>query len=123
MDAERACLLHGNVRIKALTPENEILTDIIEGDRAAYKYLDFGQGINSVTFSVTPGQDAGSIEVAIDRPWGWAPATVNIPEGDGKTPVEIKANLAPGLTGIHAVWLRFNATGDNSYNIDWFKFE
>lgn len=94
MDAERACLLHGNVRIKAFAPDNEELTDIREGDRAAYKYIDFSDGVKSVTFSVTPGQDAGRIEVAIDRPWGWAPATIHIPGNeDGKTPMEFRAEV------------------------------
>lgn len=123
MDAERACLLHGNLMIHACAPDNEELTEIREGDRAAYKYIDFGDGVKSVTFSVTPGQDAGSIELAIDRPWGWAPATIEIPgNGDGKA-IELKAGVDPGFKGVHAVWLRFKAKGEKSYKVDWFKFE
>lgn len=41
MDTERACLLHGNVRIEAVETNNEALTEIRGGDKAAYKYLDF----------------------------------------------------------------------------------
>jgi arabinoxylan arabinofuranohydrolase len=124
MDAERACMLHGNLRIKASAPDNEELTEIREGDRAAYKYLDFGDGVKLVTFSITPGKDAGNIEVAVDMPWSWAPATVAIPGGgDGNKSIEVKAEMAPGLTGVHAVWLRFKTEGNSSYKVDWFRFE
>jgi GH43 family beta-xylosidase len=124
MDAERACLLHGKVMIRACAPDNEELTAIADGDRAAYKYLDFGSGVSSVIFNIAPGVDPGSIEVAIDRPWSYAPATVQIPgDGDGKTWVEIKAPVSQGLKGVHAVWLRFKTKGESSYNVDWFRFE
>ncbi|HLO59149.1 MAG TPA: family 43 glycosylhydrolase [Bacteroidales bacterium] len=124
MDAERACLMHGKVMVKACAKDNEELTAIAEGDRAAYKYIDFGNGVSSVTFCVIPGKDGGSIEVAIDRPWSYAPATIEVPgNGDGKTATEIKVPVAPGLKGVHAVWLRFHAKGNDSYGVDWFKFE
>jgi hypothetical protein len=124
MDAERACLLHGKVMIKASATDNEELTSISDGDRAAYKYLNFGNGVSSVVFRIAPGIDPGSIEVAIDRPWSYAPAIVQVPgDGDGKTWTELRAPVAPGLKGVHAVWLRFKTKGHNSYNIDWFRFE
>lgn len=124
MDAERACLLHGNIRIQACAPDNEELTGIREGDRAAYKYLDFGDGVKSVVFGITPGKHAGSVEVAIDRPWSWAPATIHVPgNGDGKTPVEMRADVQPGLKGVHAIWLRFKVQGDDGFKVDWFRFE
>ena len=124
IDAERACLLHGNLMIKSFNQDNEELTAIRQGDRAAYKYIDFGNGVESVTFRIAPGADPGSIEVAIDRPWSYAPATVMVPGGgDGKTWTEIRSAVAPGLKGVHAVWLRFNIKGTNGFNVDWFKFE
>ena len=123
MDAERACLLHGNVRIEAIAADNEVLTGINDGDKVAYKYLDFGSGVKKVTFNIAPGTDPGSITVALDDPWAWGGPAVNVPGGgDGKTWSTMSVPVPP-ITGIHAVWLRFNTKGNNSYKIDWFRFE
>jgi hypothetical protein len=123
MDAERACLLHGNVRIEASAPDNEILTQIWDGDKAAYKYIDFGKGVKKLTISVAPGVDPGSISLAIDNSWAWAGPIIQVPgNGDGKTWTAVSV-LVPPVTGIHAVWLRFNTKGNNSFKVDWFKFD
>jgi beta-xylosidase len=123
MEAERACLLHGNVRIETVAPDNEALTGIREGDRAAYKYLDFGKEVKKVTFNIAPGVDPGSITVAIDNPWAWGGPSVSVPGGgDGNTWTTISAPVPP-VSGVHAVWLRFNVRGDSGYKLDWFKFE
>ena len=122
IDAERACLLHGNVRIEACAADNEELTGIRDGDRAAYKYIDFGKGVKTVTFRVAPGADSGSITIALNDPWGWAAGTAQIQgNGDGKTWTTVTVNINT-VSGVHAVWLRFNAKGDDSFKIDWFKF-
>jgi beta-xylosidase len=59
--AERACLLMGNTRIEAVAPDNEALAGIGDEDRAAYKYIDFGNGIDSITVRVRPGPSGGGI--------------------------------------------------------------
>lgn len=122
MDAERACLLHGNLRIQALGTDNEELAEIREGDRAAYKYIDFGKGVKTVTFRVAPGAEAGTISVCLNDPWGWTAATVRIPgDGNGKTYTTVTAPVS-FVTGVHAVWLKFNATESSNYKVDWFVF-
>ncbi len=124
IDAERACLLHGNVMIRACAEDNEELASITDGDRVAYKYIDFKDGVSSVVFRVAPGTAPGSIEVAVGRPWSYAPATIVVPgESDGKTWIEIKAPVSGGLKGVHAIWLRFKTKGENSFRVDWFRFE
>jgi beta-xylosidase len=123
IDAERACLLHGNVRIRACAPDNEELAEIHEGDRAAYKYIDFGTGVKQVTFMVAPGIDPGSITIALDDPWKWGGPVVEIPGGgNGKTWSTISVP-AGQITGVHAVWLLFQAKGINTFSLDWFRFE
>jgi hypothetical protein len=83
-----------------------------------------GNGVSYVTFRLAAGHDAGSVEVAMDHPWGGTVATIPVPgNGDGKTWTELNAKVAPGITGVHAVWLRLKTKGRGSYNIDWFKFE
>lgn len=124
MDAERACLLHGNVRIEAVETNNEALTGIRGGDKAAYKYLDFGTGIKSVTFRVLPGAEEGSIQVSVGSPFAFGSgASVRVPgNGDGKTWTSITVPVS-NAAGVNAVWLTFNTKGENTFKIDWFKFE
>jgi beta-xylosidase len=124
MDAERACLLHGNVRIEAIETNNEALTGIRGGDKAAYKYLDFGTGVKSVTFRVLPGADEGSIRVSVGSPFSFGGgANVRVPgNGDGKTWTTITVPVSKA-TGVNAVWLMFNTKGENTFKVDWFKFE
>lgn len=125
MDAERACLLHGNVRIMAIAADNEALTGIRDGDKAAYKYLNFGPGIKNVTFRVLPGKDAGTIRVAVGLSQFTTVGStiVQVPgNGDGKTWKNLTVPIS-NVSGVHAVWLIFNSKGDDSFQVDWFRFE
>jgi hypothetical protein len=77
-----------------------------------------------VTFRVLPGYDAGSIRLTLGNSFSSSGgATVEIPgNGDGKTWTTITAPVS-NATGVNAVWLRFNTKGENSFKVDWFKFE
>jgi hypothetical protein len=123
MDAERACLLHGNVRIIAISTDNEILTGIRNGDRVAYKYLDFGEGVHSITMRLAPAENEGTVHIALDDPWGPVQATIQVPgKGDGNTWNEYTVNTTE-IRGKHALWLRFETMGENSFQLDWFRFD
>ena len=50
IEAERSCLLHGNVRIEKLSDNNENLAKIEDGDRAVYKYVDFSKPLSKGFF-------------------------------------------------------------------------
>lgn len=128
MDAERACLLIGNAYIKACAPDNEVLTNIRNEDKAGYKYMDFGTaGVDSVTIHVKPGWNGGRITFALDYPWRtWFgdKETVEIPariESGGT--VTIRKKLDKPFKGVRALWLNFSGKGDDMFELDWFQFK
>lgn len=122
IDAERACLLYGHVRIERIATDNEALSQIEKGDKAAYKYINFKNGVDSVLFNVVAGGFTGTIEVALDDSWGPAIGSVKFNgNGEGKTLTQASA-LIRSVTGVHAVWLRFNAEGKDTFEVDWFRF-
>jgi arabinoxylan arabinofuranohydrolase len=121
--AERACLLHGNVRIVACAPDNEELAGIRDGDKAAYKYLDFGVGADSITVRVRPGRSGGSISFRADMPWGPRLGRVEIPPAGGTTGwIKITVPTGGQVAGVRALWLQFGAEGDETYTLDEFSF-
>jgi hypothetical protein len=123
MQAERACLLHGNVRIQSVTRDNDLLAGIKSGDRAAYKYFDFGQGVDRLTLCIAPGAKKGKISVATDSPWGAVIGSITVPaNGDGKTWKNLSCDVQ-GAKGVHAVWLNFEGEGEELFKVDWFQFE
>jgi hypothetical protein len=124
IDAARACLLYGNVRIEANAADDEVLTKIQKDDKAAYKYINFKDGVDSIKVSVLPGKFNGTIDVLLDNPWGALIGTIKVDAGNQKN-VNLKAAIKK-TTGVHAIWLRFNTEAKNpedSFQVDWFKFE
>jgi arabinoxylan arabinofuranohydrolase len=120
--AERACLLYGNVRIQAFANDNEELGGIRNGDFAAYKYLDFGSGVKSVTIRVAPGKDPGKIAMKLGHSWHRNIGIIEIPGGgDARTWQEITVDVDP-VAGVHALWLRFLGEGDELFALDWIRF-
>jgi arabinoxylan arabinofuranohydrolase len=122
IDAERACLLFGNVRIERFLHDNEQLGGIHNRDRVVYKYLDFGSGADSVTVCIMPGSSPGKIDLALDMPWKESIGTVEL-TGDVRNK-EWKTVAAPvkRIAGIHALWLRFYGEGENLFAVDWIQF-
>ena len=74
---------------------------------------------------MAPGADPGTIEVALDQPWH-----ANILQkplaiaggGNGGSWTELKVPVK-AATGVHAVWLRFTTKGQDTFKVDWFKFQ
>lgn len=132
IEAERACLLFGHVRIESysldaaspLNPaNNDQLGQIENGDRAVYKYIDFGEGANSITVRVAPGVKPGEINVKLDNSWGAPIRSLEITGGgDGRTWTNLTCKIKQ-IKGIHALYLTFNAVDKESFNIDWFEFK
>ena len=65
VEARRACLLWGNTRVRTCAADREELGGIRNEDYATFKYLDFGDGAD--TFSVTVTPHAGGTDRSADR--------------------------------------------------------
>lgn len=122
IEAEWACLVFGNVRIQTWTVNNEELGQIQNDNRAAYKYIDFGEGTTRVTFWVKSGAAGGSIIIYKGYPWNESFGIVDVPPGDGETWQTIAANVQ-NVDGVHALWMKFFGEGEDLFSIDWFQFE
>jgi hypothetical protein len=131
IEAERACLLAGQVRIESyswdqanpLNPaNNDQLGQIESKDRAVYKYVNFGDGATSVDVRVAPGAKPGKIQFKLDNSWGAPFGTLDVPGGgDSKTWTTLTCKIKE-MKGIHALHLSFIAEEKASFTIDSFKF-
>jgi arabinoxylan arabinofuranohydrolase len=122
--AERACLLQGNVRIQAFREDNEELAGIRNEDRAAFKYVDFRNGADSILVRVMPGESSGGISFMADMPWGPRIGYMKVPAaGDEKnwTTLAVPAGKEK-VGGVRALWLVFDGEGDELFSVDWLQF-
>lgn len=121
LDGASACLLHGNVHIALESSHNEVLTGFQDEDVAIFKYLDFGEGVESVTIKIRP-KAGGEIILYADKPWHQRLASISIePTDQGEKWKEIKIDVQP-VAGVHALWLRARGAGNDLFDIDWIKF-
>jgi hypothetical protein len=123
MDAERACLLYGHVRVERIAPDNEQLGGARGGDAVAYKYLDFGEGAQAIVARVAPGSSPTRVEVVLDRSWGAAVGVLEVPGGGDGRAFGTRSAKVEIPRGVHAVWLRFSGEGADLARLDWFAFE
>ena len=131
IEAERACLLHGQVRIESyiwdqtnpLNPDNNNqLGQIKNNDRAVYKYINFGDGATSVQMRVAPGSKPGKIIIRMDNSWEAPVGTLDVPGGgDGQTWELLTCRLKQ-VKGVHALHLSFVTEENSSFNVDRFVF-
>jgi hypothetical protein len=123
IEAERACLLYGNVRIQAVdNTVNEELAGIRNSDQAAYKYIDFAERVDSVEIRVMPGSDSGRIEFVLDRSWGRPFAGVDVPAAKEEAGWQTLKTSVENIQGIRTLWLRFMGEGESLYSVDWLRF-
>lgn len=123
IDAARACLLYGNVRIISNTSDNEVLAGIKNGDVAAFKYLDFSSEPGTLKVNAISGKKEVIIDLAVDNSWSPSIGSLVIPGGgDGKT-IRSYSCLIKNVKGIHSLWFRFKGDADDSFCLDSFIFE
>lgn len=121
MDASRACMLLGNVRISTLEDNNEVLSNIYHNDKAFFKYLDFKNGADSVTLKVAPGSRSCVIDLSIDAlthsSFGATSSigSIKIPEKGSKEWITVRAAVKP-TTGIHALRLSISDPSVKGFN-------
>ena len=122
IEAEQACLLFGNSRVQAYSPNQEELGGIISNDKAAYKYIDFEAGVDSFQVRVAAGKKGGIIQLALDQPWHPEIGTIRVSASSGEKKWITLTCQVKKTEGVHALWLRFSGEETDLFDIDWFKF-
>jgi len=123
IEAEQACLLFGNTRIEAFSDNEEKLAKIKNGDKAAYKYLQFDGGTTKIEIRVKPGKKGGIIDITTDQPWHQSIGKINVPASAEKSNwITLKGELTQKTEGVHALWLRFYGEDGELFDIDWLTF-
>ena len=131
IEAERACLLHGQVRIESyiwdqtnpLNPDNNNqLGQIKNNDRAVYKYINFGDGATLVQMRVAPGSKPGKIIIRMDNSWEAPVGTLDVPGGGNGQTWELLTCRLKQVKGVHALHLSFVTEENSSFHVDRFVF-
>lgn len=123
IEAERACLLFGNTRIQSFQTDEEELGEIWNNDNVAYKYINFGTGVERFEIMVAPGEKGGSIQLCTDQPWHSSIGTIEVPASSmEKQWIKLSCKIRK-TEGVHALWLKFNGDSSDMFDIDWFQFQ
>jgi arabinoxylan arabinofuranohydrolase len=114
LDAGIACLLSGSIRIDSCPLGGEQLTQIFNGDWAAYKYLDYGEGVSGFTAVVSSTASGSSIELHLDSPEGMLIGTCMVPDTHDEGKYITVSCPVSNAKGIHALYLKFNVKSGNA---------
>jgi len=121
IEAEIACSMQGSIRIEKESNTNEKLSQIAGGDMASFKYLNFGEGVDSVTIRfkvlnngilILHAQNAqqetkiGEIELKTSSHSYW----------------EEKTFVVETIDGINEFIIKAEGDIEALLEIDWFKF-
>jgi len=122
MPAERACLLHGQVRAELVGKGDEALTKLLNEDKFVYKYLDFEEGCDSLRLRIRPGQAGGTLRFTADKPWGPALGRVDFEgKADEDTWISLTVPVRKEVSGIRALWVQYWGEGEG-VALDGFEF-
>ena len=122
IEAERACLLSGNVRVQGWEGNQEVLGGIGPEDTATYKYLDFGKGAGSFSAKVVDSGAGGTIEIYLDSLVGKKIGVCEIPPSPAPEAWAVHTCGVTGPVGVHALCLKFVGSATNLFQLDWFTF-
>lgn len=90
----------------------------------AYKYIDFKENTDSVSISVSPGKEAGKINIHTEMPWRNYIGTIDVPPADSYENewIILGKKITP-TSGVKALWLKFEGSEeDENFRLDWIKF-
>ncbi len=129
IDAARACLFNGgpHVRLMEGRSDREIISGLVNGSKAAWKYVDFPAGINKLTVRVR-AKAGGTLSVAQDQSFRGRIATLDVPRGKGEW-MNLECDVEDAQVGPHALWFMFSGESGGwkqpkeLFEIDWFRFE
>lgn len=121
--AERACLLFGNCIITYESVGNEMIAEIRNNDKAAYKYLDFGKGAKRFMVKAR-ALKGGAINIRIGGMEGKIIGSVKISTQGEKVDFQSYSCSIEKTKGKQAVYLEFigESNEDNLFDIDSFSF-
>jgi arabinoxylan arabinofuranohydrolase len=123
IEAERACLLSGYCRIMKIGEGNEAISEIKPGDGAAFKYIDFGNGVSEITIRIA-AYCGGKLIFREGSADGKIVAELVIPNSKGgRNYAEYSAKTAK-TTGVKALYVEFEGEekGTRLFDLDWIKF-
>jgi arabinoxylan arabinofuranohydrolase len=128
VEAWRACLLSGQVRTAAVEPSEhqddfrEHLTLIHNGDWAAYKYIDFGAGVDTFTARAGSMAYGGEIELHLDSPDGILIGVCQIGHTGGWQKWQNFTCPVQGAAGVHALYLVFRGRQERLFDLSSISF-
>jgi hypothetical protein len=127
IEAEWAATLSGSLNPSPSAEGTERLGSIKNGNAASYKYIDFGDGVRSVTARVSSPLSGvvGQIEFRLDSPSGELIASVQVSgTGGWDSYSSFDAQITKDVTGVHALYLVFTSSNSGDFaNLNWFAFE
>jgi hypothetical protein len=129
MDAARACLMSGNVRVTerrmAAGATVEELSCVRDGDTATWRYFDFnGKGAKRFVCKTWGKNKGANIEIHLDKADGTLIGTCNLTSNTGEVAYGIHATAVKSVKGVHALVFVFRgAPGQDLLNLEWFAFE
>jgi hypothetical protein len=124
IDAERACQLSGYCRIMKIGEGNEAISEIKPGDGAAFKYIDFGNGVSSLTARIA-AYCGGKMIFREGSADGKIVAELVVPNSKGgRNYAEYSAKTVK-TTGVKALFVEFEGEekGTRLFDLDWILFE
>lgn len=121
LSAARACLLFGDVRVVQSGHSAEVLSNFGNGDKAAFKYIRFDEGLKRATIHLKQGKKGGQIRLRLDQPWHQEIARFDLPEGHPGWHT-LSVDLSSPAAGERALWLLVYGA-DAVEAIDWVVFE
>lgn len=97
---------------------------ISAGARVAYRNIDFGNGVSSVTVRAASAGNGGTATFYLDSPQGTPIAIVNLPvTGGWQTWADVSAAVS-GASGVHDLYVVYGGGGSSAIaNVNWFQFQ
>ena len=120
IEAEWACELTGDAIISD-REETAKLSHINSGATACYRYLDFGKAAKTFTAKIIGASHKGQITIYLDSPASQPLASCNVPVSADSADRLIRCEI-PEISGIHALYLKFEGEEKDLFEIDNFAF-
>lgn len=123
IDAARACLLTGKMRVVRSGENSEELAKIENGNVATYKYFNFTKIPTRIKFLIC-SETGGRVTLFTNSLCPPFNASLEIEPGDGKTYKEYTVNVSGIRPGVQSLFLKFTGEEDKSlFRIGTFGFE